>query len=96
MGGGTVRADGPRANGIRRILLAFRPLAIIIIALVALWMFLSYVGRPYLVFSEKRDDWHARCDAYATTLLSDPAAKACNDERLALAAEAHQHNWTFP
>jgi hypothetical protein len=71
-------------------------LAIIAIALVALWMLLSYVGRPYMEFSTKRDDWHARCDAYASTLLSDPAAKACNDERLALAAEAHQHNWTFP
>lgn len=82
----------------KRILLAFRPLAIIVVVIVGVWTLLSHINasrQEYLAFSQKRDLWLARCEVYKDTPLRDsPAAQLCNKELQELTAYAKAKGWT--
>lgn len=80
----------------KRILLAFRPLAIIIVVLWGIWFALSRIHasrEDYRLFSEQRDDWIRRCEPLRDRPLSDPAERACNDELLRLTDLAKRKGW---
>jgi hypothetical protein len=51
------------------------------------------IHQRFIVFEAKRADWHRRCDAYVKTALTDPVARACNEELNALVAEAKREGW---
>lgn len=70
----------------------FGPLAVLVAIAVALVLLMNSRS-AYTAFKAKRQAWHEKCDAYRTTPLSDPTAKACNDELLALVAEAKRRGW---
>lgn len=81
----------------KRILLAFRPLAIIVAVLGGLYFACSRVNasrQEYLDFSAQRADWMHRCEPLRERPLTDPAAKACNDELQRLTAWAKRKGWT--
>ena len=44
-------------------------------------------------WAQKRDDWKARCTKFVEVPLSNPQAKACNDELTTLTAEAKAKGW---
>lgn len=66
---------------------------ILVLALIAGYFLVQASRRDYLAFDRQREDWHQRCDAYRQTPLSNPIARACNDELNALVAHAKQQGW---
>lgn len=82
----------------KRILLAFRPLAIIVVSLWAAWFVVSRISasrEDYRRFSERREAWHARCDVYRDQPRSTaPAAQLCAKELQELVAYAKARGWT--
>ena len=82
----------------KRILLAFRPLAIILVVLVVIWYALSRFNasrEEYRQFVERRQAWHERCDVYRTTPSSTaPAAQMCAKELEELTALARSRGWS--
>jgi hypothetical protein len=42
----------------------------------------------FVAWSLERDAWHQKCDPYVNTPLSNPAARACNEELQRLTAIA--------
>jgi len=48
----------------------------------------------FVAFTEDRDAWHRRCDAYRQAPLSDPIASACNVELQRLTDLAAREGWT--
>lgn len=48
----------------------------------------------FVAWDQERQAWIEKCSAYTQTPLSDPTAKACNDELERLTAIAKQEGWT--
>lgn len=71
-------------------------LILILLAIVAVPVIAVQCGSArakYLDFDQRRQAWHQKCDRYVDVRLTDPMAKACNDELLALTAEAKREGW---
>jgi len=49
--------------------------------------------RRFVAFTEQRAAWHHQCDAYRQVPLTDPAARACNEELERLTALAKREGW---
>lgn len=78
----------------RRVLLAFRPLAIIVAVLWGAWFGLSRIQaarEPYRQFSKQREDWTRRCQPPP---VIDPAARICREDLERLTAWAKREGWT--
>lgn len=49
--------------------------------------------RRFVAFAAQRDAWHAACDRYRDTPLTNPSARACNEELVRLTALATREGW---
>ncbi len=65
---------------------------LVLVVAIGLW----YYGddhQRYLAFDAQRNAWHRKCDAYLQTPLTNPAARACNQELNELTAYAKRQGW---
>jgi hypothetical protein len=66
--------------------------AVILLAIVGF----AYFGedhQQYLEFSQRREAWHRRCDAYVDKPATTPEAQACARELSELTAYAKRKGW---
>lgn len=74
-----------------------KKLVIVLGVLVLAVLAIQYSRRDYLEFSERREDWHRRCDAYmgsGATGTNRAKTGACQEELNELLAYATRKGWT--